>query len=127
MDTADLATLRADYNASLLDTCTINAHTTSEDGNGRLQHTYTPGAAISCGYQPILRALARVEHSPDLTTARAMALLYLPANTAIDTDDRVTITHRNGVSISPTLTYQLATPPVEGLTGTIVTIEQLEP
>lgn len=113
----ELARMRGTQQAAMLDTCRVLAYTATPDAWGQTQPTYTPGAAIACGYLDKSGLAQQEVRLDDKTLVQVAATVRLPLGTAIGARDRIEITHRQGQALSPTLTLEVVGSVRSGPTG----------
>ena len=90
LSSAELASIRADYKATLPETCAIDYPTWASDGAGGGSNTWTSrGTAIACRVAPVSsRTFPRIT-AEQVREARMMTL-YLAHDQSIGIKDRVT-------------------------------------
>jgi len=107
-----LTDIRADAVKTLWDTCVIQVLTTARDDLGQPIKTYTDGSAISCGVY--LRSASDVSAAFG-TAAQVDATLRLPLTTTLTKDDRVKVTHRQGIALTTAEIFEVVGEPRRGL------------
>jgi hypothetical protein len=98
VDGAEVARLKSVQLDSMFDECTIDVCSESIDDHGDIIKTYTPSMGKSCGVQ-MLGGTETIRGQVVLATADAHIRLPLTEN--VTTLDRITVTKRNGVSVTP--------------------------
>ena len=116
---AELAAMQTAQEAHMMDSCVIQRFATG-DGDD-----YGPGgppaytdddAAIACGFKP-----ASVREIMDGTqVAMTAAQIRLPISTVLDNRDRIKVTKRFGVTLTPAEIYRIVGHPKRGPSGLIV-------
>lgn len=117
--TADeLAALETDQEAHMMDTCSIGVYHAVPDGYGIPTPTYQAGAAVICG----LNENVRQEVQSRGEVVMVDAVLRLPVGTAVDSRDRITITHRFGVELTVKPVYNIIGAPRTGASGLLLNL-----
>lgn len=90
LNTADIASMRSVAERALPGTAVIHDSTFSSDGGGGGTDTFTPrtGGTVACRVAP-LRGLER--EVGDRIEAESEYVITLPAETTVETDDRVVV------------------------------------
>lgn len=116
--TAELTALETDQEAHMMDICTIGAYHAVPDGYGIPTATYQAGAAVICGLNENVRQ--EVQSRGEVVTIDAV--LRLPVGTAIDSRDRITITHRFGSELTVKPVYNIIGSPRTGASGLLLNL-----
>ena len=113
--TAELSGMQDTAEESMMDACTLGVWSSgSADAYGQRVETWTPGSPFACGFNPKGgREVAGAEATPILTDAS----VRLPIATVLNRKDQITITHRFGVALSPTQTFEIVGEPRRGPSG----------
>lgn len=119
--TAELAAMQATQTAHMMDTCVVQTFAAgTADGWGINADTYTDGTAIFCGFDNT----AGDEKQGESEVVQYDATLRLPLTTAVTESDRIKLTHRFGVAISPAEIYEI-TRIRRGPSGLLLELEQV--
>lgn len=86
LSAADLASMRATAEQALPGTAVIQSGTLTSDGGGGHTETFTPSGTVPCRVAPI-NGSEREEG--DRITAESEYVITLPAETTVETDDRI--------------------------------------
>jgi hypothetical protein len=124
----ELATMRTTQTAAMMDTCTLRVWTPTVDAYGTEIAGWVDTANVACGYDASGGSIAaREQRRADgtITTISGALRLSLVAGAALTEEDRVTITHRNGEALSPTLTYGIDGIPQRGPTGYVLRLVEV--
>lgn len=121
----ELSTMAGTQQAAMMDSCKVLAYSSSPDAWGQPTVTYTPGAAIACGYSPAGGQATQEVQLEDKTLAKVAATVRLPLGTAVATRDRIQITHRFGVVLAGPITLEVAGPVRQGPSGLQVDLIQV--
>ena len=117
--TGELAALETDQEAHMMDTCTIGVYHAVPDGYGIPTPTYTAGNPTICG----LNENVRQEVQSRGEVVMVDAVLRLPVGTAVDSRDRITITHRFGTQLVTQPVYNIIGTPRTGASGLLLNLE----
>jgi hypothetical protein len=119
--TSELAGMQQTQEDHMMDRCTVDAYAAgATDDYGNPVPTWTPGAVTRCGYQPV-----KLADQMDLSKVPAFdATLRLPINTAIDPRDRITMTQRHGVAVTP-FTLEIVGEPKRGPSGLVLELRKV--
>lgn len=106
--------LRADAEATLWDKCILQNCSTTRDSLGQPVRTYVDSASKQCGFE------YRFKNSGDSNqsfgqVAQVDAVIRLSLDETLHKDDRVLITHRQGVALVDQETYEVVGIPRRGL------------
>lgn len=113
--------MQATQEAHMMDTCTIDRYAEGAvDGFNNPSKSYPSDTPISCGFMVTSAAEGLDHNEADLQDAQ----IRLPITTIIDLKDRITITHRHGVAISPPLQYEVFGQPKKGPSGLVVGLKK---
>ncbi len=118
---AELATMQAVQQASMIDTCVIVTVTTTTGAYGGQQTATTESAATACGLSFNTARRMDAGRGP---LASVDAVLRLPLGTAIDATSQVRIMGRNGAACTP-VTYTIEGPVMPGRTCLIVGLKRV--
>lgn len=124
---AELTHLRTVQGDAMQDTCIVERFVGDLDEYGAPTETYTPGAPIHGGFDPTSRG-KREYRRADGTIAVVDAALRLSIadGTALDSRDRIRITHRHGELLAQPLIFGLDGPPERGATGVVLRLVRVE-
>lgn len=117
--TTELERLQATQDSAMQDECILLQYVAGSGDYGYGQPTYTTGATVACG----LNHKAR-EVMEDTQVVLTDAVLRLPIGTAVDNLDRVKITKRYGVAITPE-TYEVIGQPDRGPSGIVLNLRRV--
>ncbi len=116
---AELAGLQAAQQAHMMDTCTVDVYTDAgADAYNNPNPSWVSGSALACGFMATKDDEGNAAGDVPVRDAR----LRLPIATVITSKDRITITKRHGVSITP-VTYGVVGTPQRGPSGLVVALE----
>lgn len=116
----ELALMQAHQAYHMMDTCTVDVCTDAgADAFGNPNPSWVASDPIKCG----LRMTAPDEGALNADAPLMDAQLRLPIDTSISSKDRITITHRHGVPITPNETYMLIGEPKRGPSGLVCDLE----
>jgi hypothetical protein len=113
-----LSHLRVRYGRLMQDTCKVLAYSATADDYGLPVVTFTPGAAIACGFDP--QASREVQEGSHVAVVDGR--LRLPLGTAVTSKDRIQVTHRFGEALSSPETYSIIGEPERGPTGLVLNL-----
>lgn len=117
----ELTALQAAQDVHMMDTCTIDRWSASDNAYNLPSPTWTSSAALACGYEVI----EPQELMRSTTDAPAFdARLRLPISTTIDPKDRITITKRHGVAITP-IVHEVVGDPERGPSGLVLKLRKV--
>jgi hypothetical protein len=121
--TAELSGMQAAQEEAMQDTCVLLTwFSGSQNAFGEQVETWTPGDPLACGYNPQGgREVAGADAAPILTDAT----VRLPISTEVDRKDRLQITHRFGVAITPE-TFEIIGEPRRGPSGLLLDLRRAE-
>lgn len=122
----ELSQLKATHESHYSDTIIVQTFTSEnlDTFGDSVNATYTDGSSISALFSPKGSSERRLQ-LPEMRVSEFDAVLHLPAGTTITDKDRVKITHRYGVALSPALVYSVTGTPLEGISGTIVALKKV--
>jgi head-tail adaptor len=119
----ELALDRLDYLTTLNDICQIAARVQTQDSYGEMVETWPSYAtAIACG---VTAPGGRVHIRGDAVIVVTSTTVRLPLGTVIAAGDRLKITKRYGVALSPALVYEVVGYPQIGPTAIIVELQEI--
>lgn len=121
MRAGELARFKVTQLESLLDTCVVLVYSSTEDEFNLPAVTYTPGAPLSCGYDP--SSSREVQDSGQVVITDG--LIRLPAGTAITHLDRIQLTHRAGQALATPITFDVVGQVAPGPSGLVVEVEEV--
>jgi hypothetical protein len=115
--TVELSRLAGTQTGAMQDICRILAYSavSSDYGPATGQATYTAGSPVVCGYNPKPK-----EVQGDGQVMMTDGTLRLPSGTTISHLDRIRLTHRYGVALSPVETFEVLGQPARGPSGLVV-------
>lgn len=117
----ELAEMQAHQEAHMMDMCTIDAWSAGANAYNLPSPTWTSGAEVACGYEVIQPD----EQMRTMTDAPAFdARLRLAAFTVVDAKDRITITKRHGVAITP-LVHEVVGDAERGPSGLVLRLRKV--
>jgi hypothetical protein len=124
---ADLAYMRATQIEAMGDTCTLHKWAPTVDNYGTEIAAYTDTANIACGLDVTGGMGSNEQRRPDgtITTIGATLRLSLDDGAGLTEEDRVTVTHRNGESLTPALAYGIDGQPQRGPTGYVLRLVEV--
>jgi hypothetical protein len=114
-----LTDLRNTQESSLSDECTIwisSGSSPDQDSYGQSLFVFSSGSGIACGYE--VAGGSEIKSESYLRT-NYDAIIRLAYGQPIAEKDRIEITKRDGVAVTPVL-YEIVAPPKVGRTGTVV-------
>ena len=116
---AELAGMRSTQAGAMMDTCTLRIRSVTQDDYGEEVETFTDTPNVPCGLDVTGGSAAREQRraNGDITTIDAMLRLSLGDGDGLTEEDAVTVTHRNGELLTPTLAYRIDCYPRRGPTG----------
>lgn len=119
--TDELAAMQVAQDAHMMDACTIDAYSAgAADAYGNPSDGWTSGSEIACGFkQAKPREIMGTTRVPEWD-----AQLRLPIDTAVDPRDRITLTKRHGVAVTP-VTYEILGSPRRGPSGLVVDLVKI--
>ena len=119
--TAELAALQAAQDAHMMDACTIDAYSTgAADAYGNPSDSWASGSEMDCGFEQAKpREIMGTTRVPEWD-----ARLRLPIETSVDPRDRITVTKRHGVAVTP-VTYEILGSPRRGPSGLVVDLVRI--
>lgn len=117
---AELAGLQAAQDAHMMDTCTIDVYTNAgADTYGNPNPSWVAGSPMACGFQPsAIDEELDTSHVPTID-----AKLRLPIGTTIDPQNRITITKRHGVTLSPSRRFEIVGEAKRGPSGLVLDLK----
>jgi len=110
----ELSGFRTAQTDHMMDTCVIQAYSSTQNSYGEEVVTYTDGTALACGLD--MRP-GNERHSTQYTTTEYDATIRLPIATAPDVRDRIKITKRFGETLSTVLVFEITGPIQRGPSG----------
>ena len=117
--TAELTALETDQEAHMMDTCSIGVYHSVPDAYGIPTPTYQAAdGSVICG----LNENVRQEVQSRGEVVMVDAVLRLPVGTAVDSRDRITITHRFGVELTVKPVYNIIGSPRTGASGLLLNL-----
>lgn len=125
--TADeLTAMRAVQTGAMMDTCTLRKWAPTTDNYGTEIPAYTETANVDCGLD-VSVAGGREQRRPDgtITMISATLRLSLDDGTGLTEEDRITVTKRNGETLSPALAYGIDGQPQRGPTGYVLQLVEV--
>lgn len=123
--TADeLAKMQGVQVESLFDTCIISVYALTLDDYGAEVASYTDGSAIDCGLN---MTPSRESRRADMNVERIDATIRLPLATSVKATDRIKVTHRFAVAITPNLVFDVIGAIRRGPSGLQVDLQAVSP
>jgi hypothetical protein len=119
----ELARMQAAQSDHMMDTCRLGTKTESQSTSGHVSASFSYGAGVACGFSP---KGSKVAERPDGSPVFSDASLRLPLGTAVTATDRVKLTHRFGVALSPEEEWDVAGEPARGPSGVVVPLNKVE-
>lgn len=116
----ELARMQGTQVSAMQDACIVLAYSATPDRYGNPQPTYTAGSEIVCGFDPTTDD--EVQDSGQVVIADAS--IRLPLGTAIDSRDRIRVTKRFGVAVTP-LDFEVIGMPQRGPSGLVVLVRKV--
>ena len=113
----ELKRMQGTQAGAMQDVCRVYAYSSAPDAYGNPSPTYTAGSPVVCGFKPTSR---EVQGSGEVDMVDAK--LRLPIATTLDSRDRIEVTHRYGVAITPEM-YEVFGPPERGPSGLVVDLK----
>jgi head-tail adaptor len=121
---ADLVSMRAAQDGHMLDTCDIQAISTTTDSFGQVVESWPSDASdIACGLD--MRPGAE-RHGADKTVVEYDATVRLPIGTTVDLRSRIRVTKRFNESLSTPLVFGIAAPIQRGPSGVRLLLKRIE-
>lgn len=124
--TADeLTAMRAVQTGAMMDTCTLRKWAPTVDSYGTEIPAYTDTTDVSCGLD--VTPGGREQRRPDgtITMISATLRLSLDDGAVLTEEDRITVTKRNGETLSPALAYGIDGQPQRGPTGYVLQLVEV--
>lgn len=117
----ELAAMQAHQAAHMMDTCTVDAWSAADNAYNLPNVTWTSGAAMACGYEVMQpdEAMATTTDAPVFD-----ARLRLPIDAVVDPKDRITITKRHGVAVTP-IVHEVVGDAERGPSGLVVKLRKV--
>lgn len=122
LDANDLYQMRADYDASLPDTCTIGVHTVTTADDGQDVETWPHGDTEACAFQPTAGAEQR---RADLTVLTYDARLRLRRGASVTYLDHIILTHRWGTILATPMEFAIEGDPQIGPAGMVLLLKRV--
>jgi hypothetical protein len=116
--TTELERMQGAQTGAMQDTCIILQYVAGSGDYGYGQ-SYTTGATVVCGLNHKAREVMQ-----DTQVVMTDAVLRLPIATAVDNLDRVKITKRFGVAVTPE-TYEILGAPERGPSGLVLKLRKV--
>ncbi len=117
---AELTRMQATQETAMQDTCQILTYANSgADAYGIPTPSYTAGAALACGFEPLNPSEAHGTAEVPLLDGR----FRLPVDTVIRSKDRIELTHRYGEALAASQLYELSGPVKRGPSGLVVGVK----
>lgn len=117
--TTELERMQGVQEGAMQDTCIILQYAAGSGDYGYGQPTYTTGATVACGLNHKAREVMQ-----DTQVVLTDAVLRLPIDTAVDNLDRVKVTKRYGMAITPE-TYEILGQPDRGPSGLVLNLRRV--
>jgi len=102
------------------DACKIHAYSGTDDAYNIPQATYTEGSEIACGFEMV----GTDERVNEADVPVVDGKLRLPVGTTLTPNDRIEITKRYGVAITP-LFFEVVGLPLRGSSGLVVELAKV--
>lgn len=118
---SELERFQATQESAMMDTCRVLVFTAgTSNAYGQPAITYVAGAAIVCGWKPNTK-----EMMADTQVPTWDGRLRMPIATAVGNKDRIRLTHRYGVALSPTQDYEIVGNPERGPSGLVLKLKSV--
>lgn len=103
------------------DRCQVLAYTVgAPNAYGHSAITYPAGSSIACGWKPVTN-----EFMQDTQVPAWDGRLRLPIYTVVANHDRIRLTHRFGVALSPVQDYAIIGNPERGPSGLVLKLKSI--
>lgn len=107
--------------SAMMDTCQVLVYTEgAANAYNKPAITYPASAAIRCGWKP-----ATKEMMQDTQVPAWDGRLRMPIGTVIKNTDRIRLTHRYGVALSPVQNYEIVGNPERGPSGLVLRLKSV--
>jgi head-tail adaptor len=114
--------MQSTQEVAMQDTCIVQAYSRTIDSFGAPVETWTDGDPIVCGFDP---TPSEENRRADMTALHYDATVRLPIDTSIDTRDRIKVTKRFAVTLSPAETFSVLAVPQRGPSGLVLLLERI--
>jgi len=119
----DLADMRTTQDAHMLDTCTLQTHSTTRDALGQDVDAWTDGSSVACGLDMRPGSERR---GAKMTVVEYDATLRLPIGTTVNEKMRIKVTKRFGENIT-TQVFDIVSPIQRGPSGIRLVLRKANP
>ncbi len=118
--TAELTGLQTAQDVHMMDTCTIDVYTDAgADAFGNPNPSWVAGVAMACGFRSDV-----IDEELDTSNVPIIdAKVRLPIGTTINPQNRITITKRHGVTLSPSRRFEIVGEPKRGPSGLVLDLK----
>lgn len=122
----ELDRMQGTQDSAMQDTCYVLAYSSTDDDYGNPVATYTAGASLSCGVEPVRPAEVQASN----LVPRIDVVLRLPIDTELDPRDRIRVTERyaeGSIWDEPVtaVDYEIVGPAKRGPSGLVVECRQV--
>lgn len=119
----ELTDMRTTQDAHMLDTCTLQTHSTTRDAYGQDVDAWTDGSSVACGLDMRPGSERR---GAKMTVVEYDATVRLPIGTTVDEKMRIKVTKRFGESITA-LVFDIVSPVQRGPSGIRLMLRKANP
>lgn len=119
----ELEGMQAAQEDHMMDACQLGTKTESQSTSGHVSVSFSYSESLACGFSA---KGSKVAERPDGSPVFSDAALRLPLGTAVTATDRVKLTHRFGVALSPEEEWDVAGEPARGPSGIVVPLNKVE-
>lgn len=124
--TADeLTRMRAVQVDAMMDTCTVHVYAPTVDDYGTEIAGYTDTTGVACGWDVTAGGREQKRQGGTIVTIAATLRLSLDDGDGLTEEDRVTVTKRNGETLTPAQTYGIDGAPQRGPTGYVLNLVEV--
>lgn len=122
LTSSELAAMRQTQESAMMDTCIVLTHGSgATDAYNTPSDGYSEGSPVRCGYRP--GSTREVQQGNE--TVLVDATLRLSVGTAINSRDRVRLTHRFGEALATPLLFAVVGQPAQGPSGLVVNLRRV--
>lgn len=119
--TAELGRMQGAQDSAMMDTCFVLVYTAGAvNAYNKPTITYPASAATRCGWKPATKELMQDTQVPAWDGS-----LRMPINTVVKNTDRIRLTHRYGVALSPAQDHEIIGNPERGPSGLVLRLKSL--
>lgn len=121
--TTELSRMQATQQSAMQDTCQHLARTTTADSFGLPSETFTAALSYACGFEPVSKDEAMEQTEVPMVDARLR--LPLSVESVIASVDRLKLTKRFGISLTPQPVFEIIGQPERGPSGLVYNLRRL--